>query len=291
MVLMLAIGIATGCVYGLVAVGYSLIYRTTAVVNFAQGSYVMIGGLSTYWFFSAAHLSYPLAVLAGIAAATATGLILWTLVVLPLWRRRSPAYVVLLETIIFGAIVSTAALIVLGPMPQTLPAWIPGFALDFQGNRIDGQYIVVALATVVIMALFSVILRFTTLGRAMRACAASRETSELLGISPERVGAIAFAVTAMLGGAGGAMITPAQFTAADAGLAYGVFGFVAAVLGGFGSLPGALLGGLLLGIVNAVVGRYVSSSYQTVISFAILLGLLALRPQGIIGRNWEESSH
>lgn len=291
MILILAIGIATGCVYALVAVGYSLIYRTTAVVNFAQGSYVMIGGFTTYWFFGVAGLPYPVAIFLGVLAATATGLVLWTLVVLPLWRRRSPAYVVLLETIIFGAIISTAALIVLGPMPQTLPAWIPGFAIDFQGNHIDGQYIVVAVATLFIMALFSAILRFTTFGRAMRACAASRDTSELLGISPERIGAVSFGMTAMLGGFGGAMITPAQFTSADAGLAYGVFGFVAAVLGGFGSLPGALLGGLLLGLVNAVVGRYISSSYQTVISFSILLVLLAMRPQGIVGTQWEESSH
>jgi len=287
--LMIAIGIATGCVYALVAVGYSLIYRTTAVVNFAQGSYVMVGGFSTWWFYAVARLPYPAAVLMGVLTATLTGLVLWIVVVLPLWRRRSPAYVVLLATIIFGAIVSTAALIVLGPMPQTLPPWIPGFALDFQGNHIDGQYIIVAIATFALMAGFSAILKFTTLGLAMRACAASRDTSQLLGISPERVGAIAFAVTAMLGGLGGAMITPAQFTSADAGLAYGVFGFVAAVLGGFGSLPGALLGGILLGLVNALVGRYVSSNYQTVISFAILLGLLAVRPQGLIGSQWEES--
>lgn len=291
MALIVAIGIATGCVYALVAVGYSLVYRTTAVVNFAQGSYVMVGGLSTYWFFRVGGLPYPLAILAGVLAATATGLVLWSLVVLPLWRRRSPAYVVLIETIIFGAVVSTGALIVLGPMPQTLPHWFPGFDLDFQGNRIDGQYIVVALVTIALMAGFSAVLRYTTFGRAMRACAASRDTSALLGISPERVGAVSFAATAMLGGFGGAMITPAQFTAADAGLGYGVFGFVAAVLGGFGSLPGALIGGILLGLVNAGVGRYVSSNYQTVISFAILLVLLALRPQGIIGTNWEESEH
>jgi branched-chain amino acid transport system permease protein len=289
MTLIIAIGIATGCVYALVAVGYSLVYRTTAVVNFAQGSYVMIGGFSTYWFYSVAKLPYPVAVLAGVLAATATGVILWIFVVLPLWRRRSPSYVVLLATIIFGAIVGTAALIALGPMPQTLPPWFPGFALDFQGNHIDGQYLVVALATIALMVGFSAVLQFTTLGRAMRACAASRDTSQLVGVSPERVGLIAFAVTAMLGGLGGAMITPAQFTSADAGLAYGVFGFVAAVLGGFGSLPGALLGGLLLGLVNALVGRYVSSSYQTVISFAILLTLLAVRPQGLIGSQWEES--
>jgi len=289
MALVLAIGIATGCVYALVAVGYSLIYRTTAVVNFAQGSYVMVGGLSTAWFVGPGGLPYPLAILAGVLSATLSGLILWSFVVLPLWRRRSPAYVVLLETIIYGAIVGTAALLILGPMPQTLSPWIPGFELHIGESRIDGQYIVVAVAALALMGIFGAVLQYTTLGRAMRACAASRDTSELLGISPERMGAVSFAATAMLGGFGGAMITPAQYTSADAGLAYGVFGFVAAVLGGFGSLLGALVGGIILGLVNALVGRYVSSNYQTVISFALLLALLTLRPQGIIGRHWEES--
>ena len=287
--LTLAIGVATGCVYALVAVGYSLIYRTTGVVNFAQGSYVMIGGFGTWWFFAVARLPYALAIALGIAAATGVGLILWTLVVLPLWRRRSPPYVVLLATIVFGAIVGNAALLLLGTLPQTLPSWIPGLAFKFHGNRIDGQYGIVVVATLLSLTGFGAVLRYSALGRSMRACAASRETSQLLGISPERVGAIAFAATAALGGFGGAMITPAQFTSSDVGLAYGVFGFVAAVLGGFGSLLGALVGGLLLGFVNAVVGRYISSNYQTVIAFAVLLTLLAIRPQGIVGRHWDEA--
>lgn len=289
MMLVLAIGLATGCVYVLIAIGYSVIYRTTAVVNFAQGSYVTIGGLGTYWFFSIAHWPYPLAIGAGVAVAALTGLVLWVAVVLPLWRRRAPAYIVLLETIIFGVIVSTAALIVLGPEPQTLPPWIPGFAVTLGDDRIDGQYVVVAAATILLTTLCGTILRYTALGRAMRACAASRETSELLGIAPERIGAIAFTATAALGGLGGALITPAQFTSSDAGLAYGVFGFVAAVLGGFGSLTGALIGGLVLGVIDAAVGRYISSNYQTVISFGLLLALLAFRPQGIVGERWEES--
>jgi len=289
MILVLAIGIATGCVYALVAAGYSLIYRTTAVVNFAQGSYVMIGGLVTAWLYTSLHLPYPLAIVLGVLAATLTGLVLWSVVVLPLWRRRSPAYVVLIETIIFGVIASTAMLLALGPAPLTLPSWFPGFALEFSGNRIDGQYIIVAAVTLIALGAFALTLKYTTLGRAMRACAASRETSALLGISPERIGAIAFGVTALLGGFGGAVIAAAQFTSPDAGLAYGVFGFVAAVLGGFGSLSGALAGGILLGVVNALVGRYISSSYQTVISFGLLLVLLTLRPQGLFGRQWEES--
>jgi len=289
MTLILAIGLATGCVYALIAVGYSLEYRTTGVVNFSEGNYVMVGGFSTYWFFNVAGLPYPVAILAGVTVATLCGLILWWFVVLPLWKRRSPPYVVLLGTIVFGALLSVFALLLLGPMPQTLPPWIPGFSLSFGESRIDGQYVVVVVLTLVLIALIGLTLQFTPIGRKMRACAASRDTSELLGISPERMGLISFAVTAGLGGLAGAMITPAQFTSSDVGLSYGVFGFVAAVLGGFGTMQGALVGGLLLGLVNVLVCRYISSNYQAVIAFAMLLALLAVRPQGITGKSWEEA--
>jgi branched-chain amino acid transport system permease protein len=289
MMLVLAIGLATGCVYALVAVGYSLEYRTTGVVNFSEGNYVMVGGFSTYWFFTNTNLPYPIAIVAGVIVATLCGVILWLLVVRPLWRRRSPTYVVLLSTIVFGAILSLLALLLLGSMPQTLPPWIPGFSLAFGDSRIDGQYVIVIVATLCLMVAIAATLKFTSIGRAMRACSASRETSELLGISPERMGLISFAITAGLGGLAGAMITPAQFTSADVGLTFGVFGFVAAVLGGFGTMQGALVGGLLLGLTNALVARYVSSNYQTVIAFALLLILLAVRPQGITGKHWEEA--
>ncbi len=289
MILILAIGLATGCVYALIAVGYSLEYRTTGVVNFSEGNYVMVGGFSTWWFLNFAGLPYPIAILAGVGVATLCGLTLWYAIVLPLWRRRSPPYVVLLGTIVFGAIMSIVALLLLGPLPQTLPPWLPGFAITFGDSRIDGQYLIVVVLTLAIIAAITATLQFTSLGREMRACAASRDTSELLGISPERMGMLSFAATGAVGGFAGAMITPAQFTSADVGLSYGVFGFVAAVLGGFGTMRGALVGGLLLGLVNALVGRYISSNYQSVIAFAMLLALLAVRPEGITGKSWEES--
>jgi len=289
MLLILAIGLATGCVYALVAVGYSLEYRTTGVVNFSEGNYVMVGGFSTYWFLRYTQLPYPLAILAGILVATLCGIVLWTFIVLPLWRRRSPPYVVLLGTIVFGAILSILALLLLGPMPQTLPAWLPGFVIHLGDSRIDGQYLVVIVVTLLLMVLIGLVLQYTSLGRSMRACAASRDTSELLGISPERMGLISFAATAAISGLAGALITPAQFTSSDVGLSYGVFGFVAAVLGGFGTMRGALVGGLLLGLVNVLVARYISSNYQAVIAFAMLLLLLAVRPQGITGKHWEEA--
>jgi branched-chain amino acid transport system permease protein len=287
--LTLAIGLATGCVYALVALGFSIIYRTTGVVNFAQGGYVMVGGFATWWFLTHLGLPYPLAIVMGVLSAAVLGLMLWFLIVLPLWRRQSPAYVVLLQTILFGAILANGALLAWGSMPQTLPPWLPGGDLKFDGNTISNQYLIVIPASIVLIYLFHMLLKHSMLGRAMRACAASRETAQLLGVSPERIGALAFAITAALGGLGGAMIAPAQFTSVEIGLTYGIFGFVAAVLGGFGSLGGALAGGLLLGVVNAFVGRYISSSYQIVIAFGLLLSLLAFRPQGLLGQHWEEA--
>jgi branched-chain amino acid transport system permease protein len=289
MELTLIIGIATGCVYALVALGYSVIYRTTGIVNFAQGTYVMVGGFATNWSLTSLKWPYVFAVLFGIVMAMLTGLLLWSAVVLPMWRNRSPAYVVLLQTIVFGAVATNVALLLWGTNPQTLPAWLPIEDFAFAGNRISSQYLVVVIGSLLLIYAFHTLVQSTMFGRAMRACAASRETASLLGVAPERIGAIAFAATAALGGLGGAMIAPAQFTSVDVGLSYGIFGFVAAVIGGFGSLGGALLGGLVLGLVNAFVGRYVSSSYQTVIAFGLLLTLLACRPQGILGQAWEEA--
>ncbi len=288
MTVILAVGIATGCVYALVAVGYSLIYRTTGIVNFAQGTFVMAGGMAAYALLRIAHLPYPVALAGGILASALIALVLWTMIVLPLWRRRSAPFVVILATLVFGALVGNVVLKALGSQPQTLPEWIPGFRIPLPGGGVAGQYALVVVATVVVLVGLAAFLRGSTLGRSMRACAASRDTSALLGISPERIGALAMVATGALGGLGGTLITPAQYTSWDAALVYGVFGFVAAVLGGFGSLPGALIGGILVGLIQALTGRYISATHETVIAFGVLLVLLAIRPQGIVGARWEE---
>jgi branched-chain amino acid transport system permease protein len=285
-----AAGIATGCVYALVALGFSLIYRTTGIVNFAQGGYVMLGGMGTYYGLSVLGLPYPLAALTGIAIATLTGLVLWSLVVQPLWRRRAPSYVVVLATLVFVALVSDIVAKTLGTNPQTLPEWLPGFHLQLGEGGISGQYVWVVLVSLALIGGMGAVLRWSTLGKQMRACAASRETSELLGINPEFVGAIAVVGTALLGGIGGVVNAPAQFTSFQAALVYGIYGFVSAVLGGFGSLWGALAGGIFVGLLQAYVGRYVSTTYETFIAFGVLLVFLAVRPQGIFGSVWEQDA-
>lgn len=283
MILVIAIGIATGCVYAIVAVGYSLIYRTTGVINFAQGTYVVLGGLGAYWFNTKLGLPYPLAIVAGVMMTAAVAGAFWILVIVPLWRRGSEPYVTLLSTVVVAALLGSLIELLLTNQPQTLPEWIPGFSIDLAGTTIVGQYVLVAVAAFAMVAGVAWFVRSTDTGRAMRACAASRPTSRLLGINPERIGLLAMTMTGFLSGVGGTLITPAQLTSADQGLLYGVFGFVAAVVGGLGSLWGALIGGIVVGILQTLVVRYISANYETVIVFGLLLVLLTIRPRGLFG--------
>lgn len=287
MITNLAIGIATGCVYALVALGYSLIYRTTGIVNFAQGAFVMVGGMSAYWLLHDMDAPYWLSILGSIVISGAVGLVLWGGLVLPLWRRNSASFTVILATLVFGDLVANVVAKTISTDPQTLPAWASGFKVHLGSSSFDGQYLIVIALTIASMAVVATILKKSYVGKAMRACAADRRTSQLLGIAPARVGALAMVATAALGGLGGAAFTPAQYTAYDAALTYGIYGFIAAVLGGFGNLWGALYGGILVGIVSSLTARYISATYVEVIAFGILLALLAVRPQGILGSAWE----
>lgn len=283
----IAIGIAIGCVYALVAAGYSLIYRTTGIVNFAQGAFVMIGGMGAYWLFGVLHLAYPVAIVGGVAASVVIGLVLWYAVVWPLWHWQRRAFVVILATLVFGDLCQNAISLWLGTTPETLPGWFGKFTLHLAGAGIGGQYLVVIGISALLMVGLTVFLKSSSLGKTLRACAADRKTSQLLGIAPERIGALAMILTAAVAGLAGVVFTAAQYTSYSDGFAYGVFGFVAAVLGGFGSPSGAVVGGLVLGLVESFTGRYVSGTYEEVIAFAFLLILIMIRPQGILGGHWE----
>lgn len=228
----LMIGIANGCVYALVAVGYSLIYRTNGIVNFAQGCFVMLGGILTWWLLDQFSLYYPLAIVGGVLGAGIGGFVMYLLLVLPLWRRRAPPFIVILGTLAFSGLVSNVTALAVTHEPQTLPTWFGVTRFRIGDSLVDGQYLLLLGVCVPLFAAMAAVLQWTGIGRAMRACAANRDVSELLGISPERVALVTLVATGALGGLGGALITPAQFASATlAPLAYGTFGFLAAILG------------------------------------------------------------
>jgi branched-chain amino acid transport system permease protein len=276
-------GISLGFIYALVAMGYSLIYRTTGVVNFAQGAFVMVGGMATYWAFGVLHMPFLAAVFVGLLITALVGLILWMALVLPLWKRGSAGFVVILATLVFADLADNVFEKWLGTNPESLPAWVNG-RLVIGSFGISFEYLVIIVVSVIIMIGVGLFLAKTSTGIAMRACAADRVTSQLLGISPQAVGGIAMVSTAIFGGLAGIMLAPVQYASYSIGLTYGVFGFVAAIIGGFGSLPGAVVGGIAVGLIESIAGRYVSSTYEVVIALVLLLVLLVIRPAGLLGK-------
>jgi branched-chain amino acid transport system permease protein len=282
MISTLFIGFSLGCVYALVAIGYSLIHQTTNAINLAQGAIVMIGGMSASWFLTALGVVYPLAIAGGILCGGILGLIVAKFVVLPLWNRNIPQIVMLLATMVVSWMVENIVLHLLGYIPHSLPSWSAEKTVSVLGASVNPHYFWIMAVSLVIVGALQFFLNRTMLGRAMRTTALNREVASLVGISPQRIALIAFFMAGILGGIGGILIAPVQFTAYNIGSSYSMRGFVAAVLGGFDSIVGALIGGLIIGVVEALAGVYISSSYQDVIVFAMLFLVIAIRPNGII---------
>ncbi len=288
MVTTLLIGLSLGCAYALVAVGFAVVNRTTKVVNFMQGSFVMLGSMTAAWLMEQNGVPYVLAILAGLALCAVVGGATAVIVVFPLWQRKVPGLVFMIAMFALVGIIENMGLHWFGPSPVSLPTWGNLGTVTIMDSQISIQYIWVMVATLVLVVVFRTFINHTMMGRAMRACAIDRDTSSLLGISPQVIALVAFLLAGLLGGMAGVLITPVRFSQFNVGLSYGMKGFVAAVLGGLGSIEGALVGGLALGVIEALSGLYISTSYQDVIVFGLLILVIALRPKGILGGSaWE----
>lgn len=284
MVDVFTIGLTLGCTYALVAIGFSLIYATTGVVNFAQGSFVMVAGMSAAW--ATRVLGWPLgwAMAAGVAAAMLAGLVLAMVVIIPLWQRGAPEFITILGTLLFLVVSENFFLNTMGSAPRTLPAMTAGVGIPVMGRTISSQALWVIGAAVVLAALLTAFLNRRRMGWAMRATSYNRDASRLLGISPYRIAILAIVVSAGIGGIGGVLIAPLQFTSSAIAGAYSVKGFLAAVVGGLGNIKGAVVGGVIVGLFEAVIGIYVSSYYLNLFVMSALVVVLLVRPQGIFGK-------
>lgn len=278
------LGLAIGCIYALIALGFSNVHRTTGVVNLAQGGFVMAGGMTGAWLYSLG-VPFILTLIGALIVCALLGLLLGGAVVVPLWRRRAPGFVVILATLVVLLMLENAYLHIFGSRPRSLPAWTEG-RLSI-GVAVPLQYLWVIGGTVLLVVGFRVFLGRTLLGKAMQACAIDRDVSSLLGIPPEAIGVLSFVIAAVLGGIAGLLIAPLQYTAFNIGINFGIKGFVAAILGGLGSIEGALVGGIALGLIEVSTALYISTRYEDAIVFAVLLLVIALRPRGLMGVNWE----
>lgn len=283
MVDVLTIGISLGCVYALVAIGFTLIYATTGVVNFAQGTFVMVAGIVASW--ATMNLGWPLAasLLAGVAAATVSGVILAVTVVIPLWQRKASEFITILGTLMFLVLSENIVLNLVGSGPRSVPALTEGLAFRVGARTLPSQTLWVVGSAFLLAALLTLFLKRRPVGMAMRASSFDQTTSRLLGISPYRIAILAFALSALIGGIGGVLIAPLQFTAYNIAAAYSVKGFLGAIVGGLGDVKGAVVGGVLVGLFEAVVSIYVSSYYLNVFVMGALVLILLVRPRGIFG--------
>ena len=275
------IGLAVGCIYGLVAMGLCVIYNASGIVNFAQGAFVMFGGMVAYVLL--ARLGLPMLAAGPLAVILAWGLgwVVMRSVIRPLLKRRAPIFIMILATMATQIVLENAAMHAIGTKPVTLPEITPGLLLRFGKVVIGGQSIWIAVGTLALGAVLWGFFARTLLGKAMRACAVNAEIATLLGIPVDRMVALSFAISAALGAAGGVLITPTQYTAFNVAMPFGIKGFTAAILGGFGNVAGALAGGLVLGVLESLSVAFVSSGYKDVIVFGLLILILFVRPSGL----------
>jgi branched-chain amino acid transport system permease protein len=274
-------GLTVGAIYALVALGFTLIYKASDIINFAQGEFVMLGGMMTV-FAAQAGLPLPLAALLAVVLTTAVGLALHRFAVAPA-RGATPVALIMI-TIGASIFLRGVAQIVFDKRFHSLPSLFGGDPIKFGGAAILPQSLVVlASATLIVVVLWLFIDR-TMLGKAVIATAANRLAARLIGVDTRSIVDFSFAVSAAIGAIAGILITPIALTSYDAGTLLALKGFAAAMLGGIGSAPGAVIGGLIIGMIEALSAGYISSNYKDAVAFLIILVVLIFIPQGLFGR-------
>ncbi|MGA8154748.1 MAG: branched-chain amino acid ABC transporter permease [Rhodoplanes sp.] len=274
-------GLTVGAVYALVALGFTLIYNASDVINFAQGEFVMIGGLATV-FIAAAGIPLPLAALLAVVAATAVGLALYRFAIEP--ARGASAVSLIMITIGASIFLRGAAQVIFDKRYHSLPPLFGDRPIKFGGAAILPQSLVVLAGALVIVVLLWTFIERTLFGKAVLATAANKLAARLVGIDTRRTVGFSFAVSAAIGAIAGILITPITLTSYNIGTLLALKGFAAAMLGGIGSALGAVIGGLLLGLLEAFSAGYLSSQYKDAVAFIVILVVLFARPQGLLGR-------
>jgi len=274
-------GLTVGAIYALVALGFTLIYNASDIINFAQGEFVMLGGMTTV-FLSLAGVPLPVAALLAIAITTAVGLILHRFAIDPA-RGASPVVLIMI-TIGASVFLRGVAQIVFDKRFHSLPALFGADPIHFGGAAILPQSLVVLAGATVIVVLLWLLVDRTLLGKAVIATAANRLAARLIGVNTRHIVDFSFAVSAAVGAIAGILITPIALTSYDAGTLLALKGFAAAMLGGIGSGIGAVVGGLLIGMIEALSAGYISSNYKDAVAFLIILIVLLAMPHGLFGR-------
>lgn len=274
-------GVTVGAVYALVALGFTIIYNASDVVNFAQGEFVMLGGMITVMAYTAGA-PLPLAALAAVVATAAIGVAMNKLAIEP--ARGAPVVSLVIITIGASIFIRGAAQLVFGKQIHTFPAFSGDDPIRILGATILPQSLWVIAGSVAVFVGLWLFFTRTLLGRAVLATSNNRLAAQLVGINTPFVMTLSFAMSAGIGALAGVLVTPITMTSYDVGLAFALKGFAAAMLGGMGNPKGALAGGFTLGVLEGLTAGYISSQYKDAAAFIVILAVLFFMPQGLFGR-------
>jgi branched-chain amino acid transport system permease protein len=278
---LLVTGIGTGSIYALIALGFNVVFKSTGAMNFAQGEWVVMGGMISALLLGT-FSSVGVACLLAVLVVAIFGLLSERLVIWPL--RRPTALLITLVSIGLAICTRSLVMLALGKKPVGYPGFSGEATISLGGVTFQAQTLWIIGLTLAFLVIMHLFFERSMLGKALRAAAADREAAAIVGVKVEATVLLSFGIAALAGALAGAIITPLTLASYDQGAMFGFKGFSAAMLGGIGSLPGAVVGGLALGLLEAFGSFYISSDFKDAIAFAVLLLILFLRPSGLLGR-------
>ena len=277
-------GISLGSVYAIIALGYTMVYGIAKMLNFAHGDVIMVGGYMSFVAMSYLHLPAWVSVLVGMAVCTLLGIVIEALAYKPL--RSAPSLAVLITAIGVSYLLQNSALLIWGANPKSYPPVVSGTLKLFDGQlSVSYASLVTVAACIAIMLALTFFTSSTKMGKAMRACSEDKGAAQLMGINVNRTISLTFAIGSALAAIAGVLLCSSYPTLMpNTGSMPGIKAFTAAVFGGIGSIPGAFLGGLLLGIIESLAKAYISTQLANSIVFGVLIVVLLVRPAGLLGK-------
>jgi branched-chain amino acid transport system permease protein len=273
-------GIATGCIYSLMALGLTLIYKATEHVNFAQGDMAMLSGFVAFTLFGWLKLPLPLAFFLTLLFAVGLGLVMEFLLVKP--AIGAPHFNVFIITLGASIVLQSASGLIWSHDQFPFPSLFPDKNLVFGPIQTDAGSVGIIMTTLALMLILFLFFKYTKVGTSLRAVSQSHQASLLMGVSVKHSFALAWAISGLVSGIAAFLIAPVVFLSTQMGLVV-INGFAAGIMGGWGSFPGAVIGGISLGVLENIAPYYFPSQIKSIIPFAVLVAVLVIRPTGIMG--------
>ena len=278
----LVTGVATGSMYGLLALGFHVTWVVSRTVNFAQGSSMMLGAVLLYAFAVTYRLPGIVAVVLALALCGAYGVIIERCVVRPFVTRRSEAW--LMATVAVGIVLDNVALFTFGKEPRAMPSPLAQQAVQVAGAGVYPLHMLIPAVGLGIAAALPLVTRYTVYGKALLAVVQNPQAARLAGVRVETATSVAYALSTVFAGVAGVLIAPLITVSAGMGWVFGIKAFAAAILGGLDSAWGVFVAGILFGVTEALVTALLGSTYTNILSFGAIIPALALMPHGLLGR-------